>query len=213
MSDHLLQIALSLLKKEVSEHSRHLSQYFNLFYQYASIGAAEKAQLLKLHVPATFILVALDEGPGPPIKYQYADLGKLYQVVSLLVRFCDVSSKTTSSQPGATPLRNPYGLEDGSECVFQIQPQIVDYMFNRPTYVKKVIEDANNSEDTVKLLKFCCWENPHFSSMVLNELLWQIAYSYAYELRPHLDLLLHMLSIEDSWQEHRIHNALKGNLY
>lgn len=82
------------------------------------------------------------------------------------------------------------------------------FMCNR--YVKKIIEDANTSEDTVKLLKFCCWENPLFSSVVLSELLWQIAYSYTYELRPYLDLLLHMLLLEDSWQNHRIHNALKG---
>lgn len=53
--------------------------------------------LLQLSVPATFMKVALDEGPGPPIKYQYAELGKLYQVVSLLIRSCDVSCKTQSS--------------------------------------------------------------------------------------------------------------------
>jgi len=38
----------------------------------------------------------------------------------------------------------------------------------------------------------------------------QIAFAYAYELRPHLDLLLHTLLIEDSWQQLRIVNALKG---
>ena len=43
------------------------------------------------------MLVALDEGPGPAIKYQYAELGKLYSVVSQLVRCCDVSSLTQSS--------------------------------------------------------------------------------------------------------------------
>ena len=45
------------------------------------------------------MLVALEEGPGPPIKFQYADLSKLYQTVALLVRCCDISSKMTSSQP------------------------------------------------------------------------------------------------------------------
>jgi ubiquitin carboxyl-terminal hydrolase 9/24 len=45
---------------------------------------------------------------------------------------------------------------------------------------------------------------------VLSELLWQIAYAYCHELRHHMDLLLSMLLIEDSWQTHRIHNALKG---
>lgn len=63
-------------------------------------GLAEKTQLLKLNVPATFMLVALDEGPGPPIKYQYAELGKLYTVVSQLVRCCDVSSRMQSSING-----------------------------------------------------------------------------------------------------------------
>lgn len=45
------------------------------------------------------MLVALDEGPGPAIKYQYAELGRLYQVVSQLIRSCDVSQKQQSSQP------------------------------------------------------------------------------------------------------------------
>ncbi len=80
LSDHLLQTVLALLWMEVSEHGRHLQQYFSLFVMYASLGVAEKAQLLRLGVPATFIQVALDEGPGPPIKYQYAELAKLYQV-------------------------------------------------------------------------------------------------------------------------------------
>ena len=44
------------------------------------------------------MLVALDEGPGPAIKYQYAELGRLYQVVSQLIRSCDVSFKQQSSQ-------------------------------------------------------------------------------------------------------------------
>lgn len=63
-------------------------------------GVAEKTQLLKLNVPATFMLVALDEGPGPPIKYQYAELGKLYTVVSQLIRCCNVSSRMQSSING-----------------------------------------------------------------------------------------------------------------
>ncbi len=83
LSDHLLQTVLALLWMEVSEHGRHLQQYFSLFVMYASLGVAEKEQLLRLGVPATFIQVAMDEGPGPPIKYQYAELAKLYQVILL----------------------------------------------------------------------------------------------------------------------------------
>lgn len=174
-----------------------------------------------------------------------------------------------------------------------LQAQVGDLLYGKTGYVKKLIEDCNNSEDTCKLLRvryffkkgfynimlicynfdctktswiiylsfgslrafrcmyliltcfvlqFCSWENPHFSSTVLSELLWQVsksgvilkivfcevyksryrmwliitlfqvAYSYTYELRPYLDLLLQMLLLEDSWQNHRIHNALKGML-
>ncbi|XP_071033260.1 ubiquitin carboxyl-terminal hydrolase 9X isoform X5 [Parasteatoda tepidariorum] len=213
LADHLIVAVLNLLKKEVSEHGRSLTQYFSLFSMFASLGVAERTMLLKLNVPATFMKVALDEGPGPPIKYQYAELGKLYQVVSLLIRSCDVSCKTQSSHGGA-PLPNPFvGDNVHQDYIMPIQPEVAEILYNNTCYLKKIIEDANTSEDTFRLLKFCSWENPHFSSMVLNELLWQVSYSYTYELRPHLDLLLHMLLIEDSWQNHRIHNALKVMIY
>ncbi|XP_019715781.1 ubiquitin carboxyl-terminal hydrolase 9X isoform X3 [Hippocampus comes] len=210
LSDHLLRAVLNLLRREVSEHGRHLQQYFNLFVMYANLGLAEKTQLLKLNVPATFMLVALDEGPGPPIKYQYAELGKLYTVVSQLVRCCDVSSRMQSSINGNPPLPNPYGDANLTAPVMLVQQLVAEILFVRTSYVKKIIEDCSNSEETVKLLRFSCWENPQFSSTVLSDLLWQVSYSYNYELRPHLDLLLQILLIEDSWQTHRIHNVLKG---
>ncbi|KAM8857951.1 ubiquitin carboxyl-terminal hydrolase 9X isoform 6-T8 [Synchiropus picturatus] len=210
LSDHLLRAVLHLLRREVSEHGRHLQQYFNLFVMYANLGLAEKTQLLKLNVPATFMMVALDEGPGPPIKYQYAELGKLYTVVSQLVRCCDVSSRMQSSINGNPPLPNPYGDPNLTAPVMPLQQVVAELLFVRTSYVKKIIEDCSNSEETVKLVRFNCWENPQFSSTVLSELLWQVAYSYTYELRPYLDLLLQILLIEDSWQTHRIHNVLKG---
>lgn len=77
-----------------------------------SVGLAEKTQLLKLSVPATFMLVALDEGPGPPIKYQYAELGKLYTVVSQLLRCCDVSSRMQSSINGECLLTGTSSLSE-----------------------------------------------------------------------------------------------------
>ncbi|XP_062862625.1 probable ubiquitin carboxyl-terminal hydrolase FAF-X isoform X2 [Trichomycterus rosablanca] len=210
LSDHLLRAVLNLLRREVSEHGRHLQQYFNLFVMYANLGLGEKTQLLKLGVPATFMLVALDEGPGPPIKYQYAELGKLYTVVSQLVRCCDVTSRMQSSINGNPPLPNPYGDPSLTQPIMPLHQLVAEILFVRTSYVKKIIEDCSNSEETIKLLRFCCWENPQFSSTVLSELLWQVAYSYTYELRPYLDLLLQILLVEDSWQTHRIHNVLKG---
>jgi hypothetical protein len=59
--------------------------------------ALQKQQLLSLDVPALFIQVALDEGPGLSIRYQYPELGKLHAVVSCLIRSCYVSSRWQSS--------------------------------------------------------------------------------------------------------------------
>uniref|UniRef100_A0A8D0KZT6 ubiquitinyl hydrolase 1 n=1 Tax=Strix occidentalis caurina TaxID=311401 RepID=A0A8D0KZT6_STROC len=152
LSDHLLRAVLNLLRREVSEHGRHLQQYFNLFVMYANLGVAEKTQLLKLNVPATFMLVALDEGPGPPIKYQYAELGKLYTVVSQLIRCCNVSSRMQSSINGNPPLANPYGDPNLSQPIMALQQNVADILFVRTSYVKKIIEDCSNSEETIKLL-------------------------------------------------------------
>ncbi|XP_076659536.1 ubiquitin carboxyl-terminal hydrolase-like faf [Halictus rubicundus] len=219
LSDHLLHAVLSLLHREISDHGRHLPHYFSLFYTYASLGLAEKAQLLKLNVPVTFMLVAIDEGPGPIIKYQFPELTKLHQVVSMLIRCCDVSSKAHSShaQSGVAPLPNPYGDPAcQNEYVMPIQPQAADILFVKNSYTKKLIEDADVNvtdvtfTDTVKLLQYCCWENPHLSRTVLSELLWQIGFSFTHDLKHHTDLLLAMLLMEDSWQTHRVHNALKG---
>lgn len=213
LSDHILHAVLSLLHREISDYGRHLSHYFSLFHSYGSLGLAEKNQLLKLNVPETFMLVAIDEGPGPAIKYQYPELTKLHQVVSMLIRCCDVSSKCQSSaaSAGVPVLPNPYGDQNcQTDYLIQIQPQAAEIIFARSSYLKKLIEDANITEDTVKLLQYCCWENPHLSRTVLSELLWQIGFAYTHELRQHTDLLLAMLLMEDSWQTHRVHNALKG---
>lgn len=209
LSDHIMSALLALLQREVSEHGRHLPHYCTVFHMYATQGAQEKAQLLRLNLPATFMLVALDEGPGPAIKYQYTELGKLNQLVSCLIRCCDVSAKCQSSS-GDPVMPNPYKEPTIQEYIMPISPQAAEIIFNRTSYVKKIIEDTNLTDEAIKLLQFCSWENPQFSKSVLSELLWQIAFAYCQELRHHIEILLSILLIEDSWQSHRIHNAIKG---
>lgn len=41
LAEHLVVAVLNLLNKEVSEHGRHLTQYFSLFAMFASLGIAE----------------------------------------------------------------------------------------------------------------------------------------------------------------------------
>lgn len=86
--------------------------------------------MLRINVPATFMLVALDEGPGPAIKYQYTELGKLNQLVSCLIRCCDVSSKCVSSNGGPI-LPNPYRDPTIPDYIMPISSQAADILFNR----------------------------------------------------------------------------------
>lgn len=63
----------------------------------------------QLNVPAIFMQVALDEGPGPPIKHQYPELCKLHHVVSMLVRCSDITSECSCPGEQGPILPNIYG--------------------------------------------------------------------------------------------------------
>lgn len=155
--------------------------------------------------------VALDEGPGQPIKHQYPELSKLHHVVSQLVRCSNITAKCQSSTEGGSPLPNPYG--DASvppDSRMPLSKEAMEYLFGKTAYIKKLIEDIHVGEEGLKLLQYCSWENPHFSRSLLIELLWQCGFAYWHDMRHHTDMLLNILLMEDTWQNHRIHNALMG---
>ncbi|XP_058466294.1 probable ubiquitin carboxyl-terminal hydrolase FAF isoform X4 [Malaya genurostris] len=211
LSEQILIAALSLLKGDVADFGKNLPQYFNLFSLYASLGVQEKLQLIRLNVPAIFIKVALDEGPGGQIKYQYPDLSKLHHVVSHLIRSCDISSRCQSSNSMVSVKPNIYiDPHITYDAMLPLSMECCEYLFNRVSYTKRLIEDTNIGDEGIKLLQYCSWENPHFSRSLLAELLWHCGYAYWHEMRHHTELLLHILLIEDSWQNHRIHNAILG---
>ncbi|KAH8382269.1 hypothetical protein KR009_002590 [Drosophila setifemur] len=231
LCEQVLISVLRLLKSEAADYGKHLPHYFSLFSMYVGLGTREKQQLLKvgslflfisikeitnyyflqLNVPLQFIQVALDDGPGPAIKYQYPEFSKLHQVVSHLVRCSDVSEKCQSSNQNGRPLPNPFkDATVAHEDLTPLSTECMDLLFNRTGYIKKVIEDTNVGDEGLKLLQYCSWENPHFSRAALTELLWQCGFAYCHDMRHHTDLLLNILLIDDSWQHHRIHNALNG---
>jgi ubiquitin carboxyl-terminal hydrolase 9/24 len=76
--------------------------------------------------------VALDEGPGPPIKFQYPDLSKLHQVVSHLVRSSDISSKCQNSMSAMAVLPNDY-IEPNipAESLMPLSAEAMEYLFNK----------------------------------------------------------------------------------
>jgi ubiquitin carboxyl-terminal hydrolase 9/24 len=160
---------------------------------------------------------------------QYVEMSKLYSIVSILIRCFDVGSYCASTDMTVNTdnpeylSNNPYShvIElKQQECHnfnltslktnIKLPSKLSELIYRQTSFIKKIIEDAPNMDDTLKLLKFLCWENMSFTLIVLNELLWMTAYHYSYELKPHLELLYNLLVMSDSWQTKRIILALKG---
>lgn len=211
-ANRIMSILIRLLKKEIADHSSHLAQFFLFFHMYANLGEKERNLLLSCDIPYYFILIATEEGPGYPIKYQYVDFNKLYQVVSCLVRCCNLSSKSVSSNSNHPLLPNPFKF-DGHNYLMPIQDQVFETLFVKKKYLKKILKDAMALDETCNLLKFCSWENPVFSKNLLTELLCHLSNSYTYELRPFFELLYGILTLNDSWQEQRIRASFTGGRF
>lgn len=60
-----------------------------------------------------------------------------------------------------------------------IQPQVAEILYTKNAFGKKLLEDAGGMEETSRLLRYCCWENNHFSWNVLSDILWQVGFLFA----------------------------------
>lgn len=111
-----------------------------------------------------------------------------FNVINIFQEFISLRAKNKSTTYffflGNPPLSNPYGDPNLSQPIMALQQNVADILFVRTSYVKKIIEDCSNSEETIKLFRFCCWENPQFSSTVLSELLWQVKTKKSKKMHP-----------------------------
>ncbi|RNA44904.1 putative ubiquitin carboxyl-terminal hydrolase FAF-X isoform X1 [Brachionus plicatilis] len=153
---------------------------------------------------------------------QYTDLTKLYCVVSTLLRCFDIDSFCSTISNSTEIPQNPYNhfnelrqqenvqsLQIAAQCP-KIPAKLSELILKRTNFVKKMLEEASGMDETIKLVKFLCWENMSFSLDLINELLWMTAFHSSYELKPHLEMLYHILGIADSWQTRRLMCALQG---
>jgi ubiquitin carboxyl-terminal hydrolase 9/24 len=77
--------------------------------------------------------VALDEGPGPAIKYQYPEFIKLHQCVSILVRSCDISSRCQSSNQNSTAIKKNIYIDPkvSPDQLLPLSSDAEELLFNR----------------------------------------------------------------------------------
>lgn len=152
LCEQVLHNVLNLLTCEAADYGKHLPHFFNLFVTYAMLGVQERHQLIKvrycfcltvvecrltfsstlqLNVPAIFMKVALDEGPGPAIKYQYTEFNKLHQCVSMLVRSCDISSRCQSSGTSAIKRNIFIDSKVSHDQLLPLSQEAEELLFNR----------------------------------------------------------------------------------
>lgn len=191
ISDAIIQSVLQLLKRDVNDQGKHLIQYFQFFNLYAAYGVNECIHLIKLDIPLLFIQFALDDSSTSSstsiTRHQYCDLTKLFCIVSTLLRCYDVSVNCTpcsSSSSNQNLLQNPYShfyeiRENQTESI-TFSSKLNEYVNTRATYIKKLLEEAPNLDETIKLMKFLCWENGNFSMILLSELLWMVSFLHDY---------------------------------
>lgn len=76
-------------------------------------------------------------------------------------------------------------------AIFKATHRSIDLKFYSYTYVENSCHSAMHSE-------------------ILTVDIVQIAAVQVFDMRPYLDLLSHLLMLQDSWQGHRVNTALKG---
>jgi hypothetical protein len=47
---------------------------------------------------------------------------------------------------------------------------IIDIIYKRDHFLKKILEDSTSCEESLRLLRFLLWENPDVTSIIFNEI-------------------------------------------
>lgn len=61
-----------------------------------------------------------------------------------------------------------------NQQLYPLQPAVANLLFKSKAFVKKLVEENVNQEETKMLLLYLSYENARFSAELLNELLWQV---------------------------------------
>ncbi|CAF1148229.1 unnamed protein product [Rotaria sordida] len=208
IEDTIIINVVRLLKKEMLDSVKPLVQYFQFFILYLQHGRYECEKLIQLNIPTIFATMAYDDTTLSSIP-RCIEPSKLSIILATLIRCFDVSMLCKTKQSNNELLSNPYYAYDNSS-ICSIPEDMINIIYKQENFLKKIIEDASSSDDLCNLLRFLIWENPDVTWIVLHEIIGSLSKVYANDLRPYLDILYLVLTIEDSWQEVRILYTLKG---
>jgi len=67
-------------------------------------------------------------------------------------------------------LPNPFYTYDNCP-ICPIPEEMIEILYKRDHFLKKILEDTGTCEDSVRFLRFLIWENPDVTSAVLHEIM------------------------------------------
>jgi ubiquitin carboxyl-terminal hydrolase 9/24 len=210
LSNRLLKQLMLLLRRLLTESNRSYTQLVVLFNDYALFGPNERAQLIHLKLPMTLLSVILDDVSSS--KQLQNETPRLFQLLFLLLRSCDLSPYCKKADATAVENNNPFTLPIHSLGLVPLDPQLPG-IFSRNVFIKRLVEECSGpaSEECIKIIRLLSWENLQFSLLIIVEIIWHLNSTYESEhFKAQLHLLRCVLMLNDSWSAIRLHKALIG---
>ena len=116
----------------------------------------------------TFANLAVDDLTSSSLP-RLNEPSKLFIILSILIRCYDVSQLCQSHQPDGEVLPNPYYMHENGP-ISVIPNELVEIIYKREQFLKKILEDASSCEDSLRLIRFLLWENADVTSVIFNEI-------------------------------------------
>ncbi|OQV21507.1 putative ubiquitin carboxyl-terminal hydrolase FAF-X [Hypsibius exemplaris] len=202
LEDLIILACMSLTqRKDFSDHSRQISNFFQLFNLINSGGLDQVRTLIRLGLPELLIRIAIDEVPYSLFKYNaHHELGKLFSLVCTLVLHIDFSDTRSTSETdpeGGFIAPNPFALEQPSHV--PASRELCDLFLLNSNFTKKLVEDGLQLEEVRTALKYLCWENQPFTVRVIYAILGVLSQQYpSGDLRVLLDFAFTFIQMNDS---------------
>uniref|UniRef100_A0A4W3HTX5 Ubiquitin carboxyl-terminal hydrolase 24 n=1 Tax=Callorhinchus milii TaxID=7868 RepID=A0A4W3HTX5_CALMI len=211
--DHLLEVLLALLDKDVAENCKNCSQYFILFNNFVQKGV-KACQLLFKHSAFKRMLSFL---LGPPRQNnqnrrwnsaQAREFWYLHTTLASLVLLSDISSLMTID-PGQYKRNIP-----NPQIPLHQDVEALLFRHDGQAYLLEVMFAMRELTGSLLVLSematYCCFCNEHFSLSVLQMIKNQLETAPPHELKNIFQLLHEILVIEDPLQCQRLKFAFES---
>ncbi|CAH1774066.1 unnamed protein product [Owenia fusiformis] len=218
--DELLEILLSMLKKDVEDNIKTCTQYFWLLSMYVHQGTKACAHMFGRNGfvrLVNFLLGPQSKEPESPNRrwssMQSRDFGYLHEALATLILNCDVSGYRTDD-PGKYPERKPSTSHPTIFLKMSTEMHKKVFGDDSSRYVREVIlavREMNSSLSVITdMILYCCYCNAAFTMAVLRQIMLQYTNAPSNELKNLFSVLSELLSMEDPLQMKRLQCIIDG---